>query len=158
MKLKLVTPFLFLTSLSLISCSNQLKQGSSPRASISSDRIEVLTMLDVAREEIQSTELSFAVDWERDTATRERVIYFFEKYAQHPEVAIPYERHIRGEKELLVSPSGTNTFQYAVLRSPLGGRVAYQVACKGPQPAASMNARNLSRFLQSGVLELALLD
>ena len=139
---------LILTVLGLSSCS----------ANSNSDlQMEVISQKEQTLAEIDQTPTTFQLSLEKDFAAWQRAGLFFRQYIPDAQLSINTAK--------LISNRGSNSkYIYEVRRriSP-NGDSTYSVDCYRNHPSATLeaaerNAKNLARFISSGVLELTLLE
>lgn len=140
--------FLFLSLLFLTACSAR------------GPRMEVIsTSKDADLEEIEAQSTHFKIAVDKDYAAWQRVKVFFQEYLGN-DVSPDSNKSYYATTE---DASRDKKYFYAVRRQTLAsGDKAYSVECyalnSGSPVMAERNAKNLARFIESGKLQVSLLD
>lgn len=124
--------------------------------------LEVVTLEDQMLSNVMESATKFIVDPLEDAYSWERAILFFKHYTA---AALPQEEP-RDDSTAIISnaESAGDKYLYLVRRSWVpGAGYSYEVECiprlsQSYNVLSQRNARNLSRFIRDGTLELSLLD
>jgi hypothetical protein len=120
------------------------------------------TSLQEAQAELQQTPSQFFISNQDDRYAWERARFFLENYSGSS-ASSPVVSKVVGARWGMASSTNQALFRYEVWKDPVSGGYQYSVGClptgeNGGEPAkASLNAANLSRFIQQGKLEVSLL-
>lgn len=136
----------------LAACSGKTTASKYP------SNIEVVTQLEQSKEEILETPLQFPVALEAESSAWGRARAFFDLYLRpkYPKIEVREQAH------QIQNRDKSTPFTYRVARQLGAGEMVFTVSCELQSPSRSadscdMNARNLARFIQRGVLERELL-
>ncbi|MCB0353979.1 MAG: hypothetical protein KDD64_10655 [Bdellovibrionales bacterium] len=123
--------------------------------------VEVVTIEQQAREDILHTPLEFFLSPSSVVGAENRVNLFFRQFLEEP---APQQQELqpKGVRFTHGGVTGQKNFRYSVDFIPSGRGTAVFVNCSPTRievssQSAELNAKNLSRFIREGTLELSLL-